>query len=84
MSKAGYLYDSSIVPVIGNDPFATGDSSSVCRLMTAAEGMQAMNTFYSFHNNIKRSFSYFQQPNDPLISGIIFDQSFPHIYDWEF
>ena len=38
MTKVGYLHDDSIVPVIGNDPFATGDTSKVCRLMTAAEG----------------------------------------------
>ena len=38
MNKVGYLYDDSILPVVGNDPFATGDPSKVCHMSTALEG----------------------------------------------
>nr|UCK81622.1 proteasome assembly chaperone 2 [Arenicola marina] len=37
MSKVGSLYDSSIIPLIGNDPFAAQGASNVCNLSTAAE-----------------------------------------------
>ena len=38
MSKAGYFYDDSFLPAIGNDPFAHGDTAKHCNLTTAVEG----------------------------------------------
>ncbi len=37
MAKVGYLYDDSLLPVVGNDPFAS-EGTGPCSLMTAAEG----------------------------------------------
>ena len=42
LEKSGYLYDDSILPVIGNDPFATKDQTKMCKLMTGAEGMSLL------------------------------------------
>ena len=50
LERVGYLYDDSIVPVIGNDPFATEDTAKVCRLMTAAEGMLLFSSLNVIYN----------------------------------
>ena len=36
--RVGYLYDDSVLPVIGNDPFTTANTEHACHLMTAIEG----------------------------------------------
>ena len=38
MSRVGYFYDDSFLPVIANDPFAHSDTSKHCNLTTAVEG----------------------------------------------
>ena len=38
MNRAGYFYDDSFLPVVGNDPFAHSDTAKHCNLTTSVEG----------------------------------------------
>ena len=39
MEKIGYFYDRSLLPVVGNDPYARDDAQTDCQLVTSAEGI---------------------------------------------